>query len=237
MAIALPCKNKSFTKLQEFFDGEAWHFSYTHACKSSITPSGNTVWQHQCGRQTRACWPDCARYSAQGCTKGAESLWMRQITAGGTEWLWGAPKSPYNVTSTFFNTVHLLLKDLRFEHGVVKVASCPGRHLSSLCPWFCRTLTKSCQFHCQITNNVSQIILPIFCKTFSLKFKRFTLTMDPILIVLAYSNLFRQNWKFEIGGPGPARKKVGDLDPCGPRFRHLCICFRNTSGLNMWAPN
>jgi len=37
----------------------------------------------------------------------------------------GAPKSPNNVTSTFFNTVHLLLKDLRFEHGGAKLASCP----------------------------------------------------------------------------------------------------------------
>ena len=47
----------------------------------------------------------------------------------------GAPKSPNNVTSTFFNTVHLVPKDLRFEHGGVKLASCPGRHLSSLRPW------------------------------------------------------------------------------------------------------
>jgi len=27
---------------------------------------------------------------------------------------------------TFFNTVHLLPKDLRFEHGGDKLASCPG---------------------------------------------------------------------------------------------------------------
>ena len=37
-----------------------------------------------------------------------------------------APKSPNNVTSTFFNTVHSLPKDLRFEHGGAKLASCPG---------------------------------------------------------------------------------------------------------------
>jgi len=47
----------------------------------------------------------------------------------------GTPKSPNNVTSTFFNTVHLVPKDLRFEHGGVKLASCPGRHLISLRPW------------------------------------------------------------------------------------------------------
>ena len=44
----------------------------------------------------------------------------------------GAPKSPNSVTSTFFNTVHLLLKDLRFEHGGTKLASCHGCNLTSL---------------------------------------------------------------------------------------------------------
>jgi len=46
----------------------------------------------------------------------------------------GAPKSPNNVTSTFFNTTHLLPKDLCFEHGGAKLASCPWRHLASLHP-------------------------------------------------------------------------------------------------------
>ena len=36
---------------------------------------------------------------------------------GGAKSLRGAPKSPTNVTSTSFNTVHLLPKELRFEHG------------------------------------------------------------------------------------------------------------------------
>jgi len=53
----------------------------------------------------------------------------------GAESLQGAPKSPNNVTSTFFNTVHLLQKDLMFEHGGAKLVSCPGRHLTSLRPW------------------------------------------------------------------------------------------------------
>jgi len=30
---------------------------------------------------------------------------------------------------------------------------------------FCQTFTKSCQFHCQITNNVLEIILPKYCQT------------------------------------------------------------------------
>jgi len=37
----------------------------------------------------------------------------------------GAPKSPNNVTSTFSNTVHLLLKDLRLEHGGTKLDFLP----------------------------------------------------------------------------------------------------------------
>jgi len=53
---------------------------------------------------------------------GAESRRGREITAG-------APKSPNNVTGTFFNAVHFLPKDLSFEHGGAKLASCPGRHL------------------------------------------------------------------------------------------------------------
>jgi len=36
---------------------------------------------------------------------------------GGAESLRGVQKSPNNVTSTFFNTVHLLLKELTLEHG------------------------------------------------------------------------------------------------------------------------
>jgi len=55
---------------------------------------------------------------------GAESLWGHQIPAG-------APKSTNNVTNTFF-TVLLLAKDFRLYHGGGKLASCPGRHLTSL---------------------------------------------------------------------------------------------------------
>ena len=54
---------------------------------------------------------------------------------GGAEWLRGAPKSPNNVTSTFLNTVHLLPKDLKFEHGGPKLTCCHGRHLTSLRRW------------------------------------------------------------------------------------------------------
>ena len=47
----------------------------------------------------------------------------------------GAPKSPNIVTSTFFNAIDLLPKDLRFEHWGARLVSCPGRHLTSLRPF------------------------------------------------------------------------------------------------------
>jgi len=51
-----------------------------------------------------------------------------------------APKSPNNVAHTFFNTVHLLPKDLSFQHGVAKLASCPGRRDARSLEIFSRTI-------------------------------------------------------------------------------------------------
>jgi len=49
---------------------------------------------------------------------------------------------------------------------------------------FCQTIIKSCQIHCQIAkyiiNNIDKV-LPKFCNIFFIK--RFTLTLNPILIV------------------------------------------------------
>ena len=47
---------------------------------------------------------------------------------------YGGAKSHSNVITTFFKTVglHLLPKDLRFEHGGAKLVSFPRRHLTSL---------------------------------------------------------------------------------------------------------
>jgi len=58
----------------------------------------------------------------------------------------GAPKSPNNVTSTFFNAVRLLQRDLRFESGGAKLASWPGRHLTSLRP-FVRRVDDTAYLH------------------------------------------------------------------------------------------
>jgi len=65
----------------------------------------------------------------QGVTRG-----QGENNSPGAEWLRGSPKRPNIVTSTFFKTVHLLPKNLRFEHGGARLASCPGRHLASLRP-------------------------------------------------------------------------------------------------------
>ena len=46
----------------------------------------------------------------------------------------GTPRSSNNVTSTFFKTAHLLLKNLRFKRGDAKHVSCPGRRLNSVRP-------------------------------------------------------------------------------------------------------
>jgi len=51
----------------------------------------------------------------------------RRMTAGGA-------KSPKNITSFFFNTVHLLPNGLKFEHEGAKLASCPWRHQTSFHP-------------------------------------------------------------------------------------------------------
>ena len=56
----------------------------------------------------------------------------RGVTKGGA--IPRPPKSPNNDTTTFFNTVHLLPKDLSFEHGGAKIAACPERHITSLRP-------------------------------------------------------------------------------------------------------
>jgi len=43
----------------------------------------------------------------------------------------GRQKVPTNNVTSTFNTMHLLPKDLNFEHGGAKLASCPGRNLTS----------------------------------------------------------------------------------------------------------
>jgi len=46
----------------------------------------------------------------------------------------GAPKSPNNAASTFFNLEHTLPKDLSYEYRGDKLASCLEHHLTSFRP-------------------------------------------------------------------------------------------------------
>ena len=54
--------------------------------------------------------------------KGRNDRGQRGHNCTGAESLWGTSKSSNNATSTFLNTVHLLPKNRRFEHGCAKLA-------------------------------------------------------------------------------------------------------------------
>jgi len=66
-----------------------------------------------------------------GITRGV----TRGDNARGAKSLRGARVRPNNMERTFFNTVHLLPKDLMFKNVGAKLVSCPGRHLTSVRPW------------------------------------------------------------------------------------------------------
>jgi len=88
-------------------------------------------------------------------TPAAKSLPGRLITTGGAS-------NPNSITSAFFNTVHLLPKDLRFEHAGAKVASCPGRHLTryaSAALAICLKLFFGCA---SFLNRASVISFPLY---------------------------------------------------------------------------
>jgi len=70
----------------------------------------------------------------RGVTKGGQGGTIPRASndCGGRQMTAGAPKRPHNVASTFFNAIHLLAKNLKFENGGVKLASCPEDHLTSL---------------------------------------------------------------------------------------------------------
>ena len=66
-----------------------------------------------------------------GITRGV----TRGDNARGAKSLRGARVRPNNMERTFFNTVHLLPKDLMFKNVGAKLVSCPERHLTSVRPW------------------------------------------------------------------------------------------------------
>ena len=82
-------------------------------------------------------------------------------------------KSSNNVASIFFNTVDLLPKDIRFEHGGVKLASCLGRHLSLLRPYVWWVLQQIISLPYPVTSHWWVSILDRICcmKTWNYIFK------------------------------------------------------------------
>jgi len=92
--------------------------------------------------------------------------------SGGAKWLQRVPLSPNNFTSTFFNTVHFLPKDLRCEYGTAKLASCHGRQITSLRPWILRLDVRSWVPGEQARSQVLSFFWGKYilgCKTFVLK--------------------------------------------------------------------
>ena len=81
---------------------------------------------------------------------------------------WVPPKSPNNVTNFFFNTVHLLPKDLKFEHGGAKLVSCPRRNLTSVRPFV--TVRPLCQPRYAPFVSPLQVYCGLFAKILSLVF-------------------------------------------------------------------
>ena len=59
----------------------------------------------------------------------------RRITRGSAPNDWGVAEKSQQFHSTFFNIIYLPYEDLKFEFVGAKLASCPGRHLTSLRPW------------------------------------------------------------------------------------------------------
>ena len=78
---------------------------------------------------------------SRGVTKGQGGAITRARNhSGGTEILKGhqmiagAPKNPNNVTRTFFNAIHLLPEDLRFENGGCQTCFLPRAQSNLVTP-------------------------------------------------------------------------------------------------------
>jgi len=67
-----------------------------------------------------------------------EACTVRGVTTGGeippAPGHYGGAEKSQQFQTQFLQYSNFLAKDLRFEHGGAKLASCPGRHLTSLRP-------------------------------------------------------------------------------------------------------
>ena len=111
-----------------------------------------------------------------GIDSGVNYYDLGVATRGEGETIPREPKSPTNVTSTSFNTVHWLPNAIRFEHGGAKLASCPGRHQASLCPWVWWIFQQIISWPSTVTSHWWLSILDTICymKTWTSTLKSFT---------------------------------------------------------------
>jgi len=126
----------------------------------------------------------------------------------------GALKSPNNVASTFFNTVHLLPKDVSFEHGSAKLAFLPRAPWSNL-------VTPLRVSQCQFFGSMAFTVLVScsdYVRSFACKIRIRNLSADCSTIVsglfytdLLYSGLFNQQSNTPCHGRPQAVGQNGHL--------------------------
>ena len=127
------CSYCSFTLKQSFFPSDASRDAFTKKrcfwCRASLEDKicirGDRNWDSPTWRDEGS--------KRRKIPRAQNHHWGRQLTPR-------EPKRPNNVTSSFFKTVHLLPKNLRFENGDAKLASHPWLNLTLLRP--CSLITK-----------------------------------------------------------------------------------------------
>jgi len=127
-------------------------------------------------------------------------MWSGALRRGnncsGVESLREDAENSNNVTSIFFSTVDLLPKDIRFERGGAKLASCPGRHLSSLRPWEWWVLQQIIILAYSVASHWWVSILDRICymKTWNSILKSFTqpklMTSPDICFLFLWNNVY-----------------------------------------------
>jgi len=137
----------------------------------------------------------------------------------------GAPKSSNNVTSTFFNTVHLLPKDFKFEHGGIKLASCPERCLTSL--RLCTVVSHAPGIRCEYLHHTGEACFACGCRNPTVKPALSSKYMQGV------TRLDGARGKKQIrrppGKPAPQRSKFGAPMVKSEFFRRQIYCIEESA--------
>ena len=123
--------------MQEFYLTDL--FVTVASAHTSLAKTARYLWRQLCVLSSKR----YSQRSNEGVTRGGGKRGASPRAPNGCG---GRQKVPAT-SQVFFNTVNLLPKDLSFEHGGTKLASCPGRHLTSLRPWLWSGSSKSCFVH------------------------------------------------------------------------------------------